>query len=133
MWNSASTKRRNSGERGFTLLEIMVALALLSISLVILLGLRNRDVALSERARQITEATILARQRITAVSVAGFPDLGKSDGDFGEDFPRYRWAQEIKQTFFEEVRELILSVRWKEGKREEEIQFTTYLFDTGAA
>ncbi|MFQ5780998.1 MAG: prepilin-type N-terminal cleavage/methylation domain-containing protein [Nitrospiria bacterium] len=115
---------------GFTLLEIMVALAVISISFVALLGLRNRDIALAAYSRHLTEATLLARQKITEVSAAGFPDLGVSEGDFGEAYSRFRWEQEVKQTPFEVVRELVLTVVWMEGRREEETQFTLYLFKT---
>ncbi|MFQ5780993.1 MAG: prepilin-type N-terminal cleavage/methylation domain-containing protein [Nitrospiria bacterium] len=115
---------------GFTLLEIMVALAVISISFVALLGLRNRDIALAAYSRHLTEATLLARQKITEVSATGFPDLGVTEGDFGEAYSGFQWEQEVKQTPFEVVRELVLTVIWMEGRREEETKFTLYLFKT---
>lgn len=117
---------------GFTLLEIMVALAVLSISLVVLLGLRNRDVALSERARHITEATFLGRKKMTEISVSGFPDFGETSGTFGDDLPQYAWRQEVTQTPFEEVREVLVQIVWKTSKSEESVRFTSYLFDDGS-
>lgn len=122
-------KNAGQGRRGFTLIEIMIALMVLSVSFVVLMGLRNRDLALAAYSHHMTEATLLARQRITEVSVAGFPDMGESEGDFGEAAPRYRWKQQVKQTPFEVVRELVLAVVWNEGSREEEVRFTTYLFN----
>ncbi|HIE64569.1 MAG: prepilin-type N-terminal cleavage/methylation domain-containing protein [Nitrospira sp.] len=124
MWNNSKKFRS-----GFTLLEIMIALAVVSISFVVLLGLRNRDIALASYSRHITVSTLLARQKITEVSVEGFPDLGFSEGGFGETYLEFKWRQEVKQTPFEMVRELDLSVVWKEGKREEVSRFTVYLFD----
>lgn len=115
--------------RGFTLIEIMVSLAVLAIALTVLLGLRNRDIALSAYSGHLTEATLLARQRISEVSFAGFPDLGAREGDFGEEYPNYKWKEEVKQTPYEVVRELNLEVLWKEGKREESVRFTTFLFN----
>jgi len=125
-----STERRLSlrPKGGFTLLEIMVALAVLSISLVVLLGLRNRDIALSERARRITEATFLGRQKMTAISISGFPDFGETHGDFEEEGP-YTWRQEVKQTPFDEVREVLVQVVWKNNSSEESVRFTSYIFD----
>ncbi len=114
---------------GFTLIEIMVALAVLAISLTVLLGLRNRDIALSAYANHMTEATLLARQRISEITFAGFPDLGESEGDFGEDRPGYRWKEAVKQTPYDVVRELNLEVLWKEGGRDEKVQFTTFIFN----
>lgn len=114
---------------GFTLIEIMIALAVLGISLTVLLGLRNRDIALSAYSGHMTEATLLARQRISEVSFAGFPDLGAREGDFGEDHPNYKWKEEVKQTPYDVVRELNLEVLWTEGGREESVRFTTFLFN----
>jgi general secretion pathway protein I len=122
-------EERTFNRSGFTLIEIMIALMVLSVSFVVLIGLRNRDLALAAYSHHMTEATLLARQRITEVSVAGFPDMGDSEGDFGEAAPGYRWKQQVKQTPFEVVRELVLAVVWNEGSREEEVRFTTYLFN----
>jgi len=121
-------------ESGFTLLEIMVALAVLSISLVVLLGLRNRDIALSERARRITEATLLGRQKMTEVSISGFPAFGETRGTFeDEHVSQYTWRQEVRQTPFEEVREVLVQIVWKNKNAEESVRFTSYLFDDGSA
>ncbi|MFQ5598339.1 MAG: prepilin-type N-terminal cleavage/methylation domain-containing protein [Nitrospiria bacterium] len=114
---------------GFTLLEIMVALTVLSISLVVLLGLRNKDIALSAHARRITEATLLARLKITEIKTEGFPDLGEQQGDFGETAPKYQWRQEVRLTPFDAVRELILHVTWRHDTREEAVRMTAYLFN----
>lgn len=116
---------------GFTLIEIMVALVILSVSLIVLLGLRNRDLALAAYSRHLTEATLLARQKITEITLAGFPDLGERLGDFGDEYPAYHWKQEVKQTPYpyDVVRELTLTVSWKEGGRDEGSHFTTYVFN----
>lgn len=107
----------------------MIALAVLAISLTVLLGLRNRDIALSGYSGHLTEATLLARQQIAEITFAGFPDLGEKEGDFGEERPGYRWKQEVKQTPYDVVRELNLDVLWKEGGREESVRFTTFVFN----
>lgn len=135
-----SIKNRGRGPgAGFTLIEIVIALAILSISLIVLLGLRNRDLALAAYSRHLTEATLLARQKIGEISLAGFPDLGEREGGFDADPDHvgladrsgYRWRQEVRQTPYPDdvVRELTLTVSWKEGGRAEESRFTTYVFN----
>jgi general secretion pathway protein I len=46
--------------RGFTLLEVMVAMALLAIGLVAVMGLLNRSLDLHARARELREDTEMA-------------------------------------------------------------------------
>ena len=61
---------RTPHSKGFTLLEVMVAVAILAIVLVSLMGLQNRsmqDVALAER---ITVATLLAKRVMTDTLLA---------------------------------------------------------------
>ncbi len=118
-------------KNGFTLIEVMIALSILSIALVVLLGLRNQGITLAARSRHIIEATLLARQKVTEVSAEGFPELGEKKGDFGVDFPQYTWRQDVVQTPFSVVREIMLEVLWKENNRELRLGVTTYLFDRG--
>lgn len=126
MWNE---KSGHPSPAGFTLIEIMIALAVISISFVVLLGLRNRDIALATYTHHMTEATLLARQKITETTVTSFPNVGELEGDFGEDYPGYTWKQEVKPTPYDVVRELVVTVFWEEGKAREEVRFTTYLFN----
>lgn len=89
-------KRRSAG---FTLLEVLVAVAVLGLALVSLLGLHVRNLALIERDQRMTDATLLARQVMTEAEAEGYPDLGATDGDFEEWYPeRYpgvRWEREV--------------------------------------
>lgn len=114
---------------GFTLIEIMISLAVLAIALTVLLGLRNRDIALSAYTGHITEATLLARQKVAEISFAGFPDIGAREGDFGEEHPGYKWKQEVKATPYDVVRELSVEILWREGGRDETVRFTTFVFN----
>ncbi|MGQ0554700.1 MAG: prepilin-type N-terminal cleavage/methylation domain-containing protein [Nitrospiraceae bacterium] len=56
--------RTDLNENGFTLLEVLLAIALLAIALPILLGLRNFDLGLQERASELTAATLLAQEKL---------------------------------------------------------------------
>lgn len=116
--------------RGFTLLEVMIALAIVAISLVALLGLRNRDILLSRYASELMEATLLARQRITEVELAGFPELGERSGEFAEA-DGFRWQQqvlapELLPTLSDVVREVRMTVSWADEK--EQVQLVAYVF-----
>lgn len=104
------------GARGFTLIEVMVALAILAVSLVVLLGLRNRDIQLQSYARDLTRATLLARQMAETVDAEGTPELGYVEGDFGADQPGFSWQRQVTPFMSEfigdRVREVRVSVIW---------------------
>ena len=115
-------------KRGFSLIEVMVALGILAISLVVLLGLRNRDVELSSYSGALFEATLLAKQKMTDQDLGGFPDLGSFQGDFGEKKSRYGWRKIVSPTPFDSVREVLITVFWERGDWEEEVKLTSYFF-----
>ena len=112
---------------GFTLLEVLVALAILSIALVVLLGLRNRDVDLVNKTRDLTTATALARMKIVETQVESFPDLGETTGEFGDDYSRFHWYRVVSSTPFDYVREVRVSVKWGQTDRET-VELVKYVF-----
>ena len=77
---------RAETSRGFTLLEVLVAVAVLGLALVSLLALHVRNIDLIARDQRVTEATLLARDLMTDVEAGPFPDLGMSAGDFEADY-----------------------------------------------
>src|SRR5690349_16682137 len=60
---SLSTKRRRS-QRGFTLLETLASIAILSIGLLALAGLMSQTTSSSSRSRYMSAASILATQKL---------------------------------------------------------------------
>lgn len=116
-------------ECGFTLLEVMIALAIVGITFVSLLGLRNRDIVLSNYSREIMEATLLARQKMTEIEMTGFPELGEASGGFDET--KFQWreqviAPELLPALSNMVREVRVTVSWSDEK--EKVDLVAYLF-----
>src|SRR5258707_14523551 len=72
---------------GFTLLEVMVAIAILGIALLGLLGLQHQSMQSVIRAQQSTRASMLAQAVMTETELERYPDLGRSNGDFESSFP----------------------------------------------
>ena len=67
---------------GFTLFEVLIAMAILALALPILLGLRNWDLDLHARAADITAATMLAQEKLIEAELSPVYPVGETTGDF---------------------------------------------------
>jgi general secretion pathway protein I len=81
---------------GFTLLEVMVSVAIIGIALVTLIGSQSQSISIATISRFETTASFLARRKLTELALAGFDDLHSTDGDFGEEFPQFHWKVEVR-------------------------------------
>lgn len=87
--------------RGFTLLEVMISLAILAISLVAISGLNGGAVAMEAYSRRATEATLLLRAKMSDVEEQlqkdGFSDFDdEKRGTFDDEGARgFAWRAEI--------------------------------------
>jgi general secretion pathway protein I len=116
---------------GFTLLEVLVAVAVLGLGLVSLLGLHVRNLALIDRDQRITEGTLLARALMTEAEVEPFPEIGITDGDFEERyperFPGVRWEREVIATGFPDVHEIRVRVFRGEEESGDDVRLSYYV------
>lgn len=84
-------------KRGFTLLEVTIALAILAAALTTLLAGLNAGVLFSDRDRDYTIATFLAQEVMSGLErnpeevSSGYED----DGQFEDEFERYKWRIEV--------------------------------------
>ena len=103
---SSFLKRRT----GFTLLEVMISLAILAACLIVLLQLKLRSVDSFAESKAITTSLILARSKMAEIRAAGFPELGIEEGDFGEKYPGYQWLREVTESGLDVIRKVRLVV-----------------------
>jgi general secretion pathway protein I len=96
---------------GFTLLEVMVAVAIIAISLTALLGSHSQSVSLVGEAKFYTSAALLAQKKMAELELAGFDDLVGESGDFGEEFPGYRWEVKVDKADFEGFEEITKHIK----------------------
>ena len=88
---------------GFSLLEVMVSLAILGMSLVVISRVVTGNVVAANHARMTTAATFLARTRISMMEQSlleyGFSEMdGEDTGDFSQEgFPGYRWYTNVER------------------------------------
>lgn len=128
-------------ERGFTLLEVLLAVAILAIALPVLLGLRNFDLELQSRSMELTTATLLAQEKLLETELSGSFPIGESTGEFQTPAPGvlsliaetnrapgYRWKRSIMPTPLELIREVKIQISWPRGQQDETLEVSTYVF-----
>lgn len=115
----APSSARAAGKEGFTLLEVLVALAIVAYAFVGLLGLHGRNIKTIARDQDFTRATLLARELVSQVQyqvlMSGLEDLGSAQGDFGQGYRGFRWEREVLTTALEEMREVVIRVIFDES------------------
>ena len=98
---------------GFTLLEVMVALLIISTSLVYVAGSIGQAVDTAFTMRERTYASWIAQNRITELRLAGvIPEAGESSGE--EDYANttWEWTAEISETGIENLFKVDVSVSY---------------------
>ncbi len=114
---------RHGAEGGFTLLEVIVAMALFAAGIVALYQLYSGALRLSAGSRDATASSIYARQRMEEALLVPNPVEGVERGAFGV---RYRWEVETsfvpqeEETPFDEVR-VRVTVTWRDGGEERSV------------
>ena len=108
-------KRRGPG---FTLLEVLVALAILSGTLLLAYRVMSDAYSAAERSERWTTAAYLG-ETLLRESTATFPEIGESEGSFPGMDNAYSWKRSVQPAAHSDARQVELTVSWGEEKREE--------------
>lgn len=84
----------------FTLLEVMVAVAIIALALVTLFGSQSRSLSYATEAQFNIVAPMLASWKMAEVE-RGYDAAAGNGGDFGEDFSGYTWKMEVEEVDLE--------------------------------
>ncbi len=113
-------------QTGFTLLEVMIALAILALVAVAFLRAQASSVRMLDESVQISKATLLAKERMAELESRGFPEPGNSSGTGGDAFPTLRWEQVISTTELPNIRKAVVRVLWAEGDLRRSMELTMF-------
>ena len=121
-------KERSPFQRtsGFTLLEVMIALAILALVGVAFLRAQASSVRLVDESGQISLATLLAREKMAELESRGFPELGKTSGMGDQAFPQYSWEQIVSSTDIPALRKALVRILWTEGTNQRTLEMVAY-------
>jgi general secretion pathway protein I len=88
--------KRIKPPHGFTLLEVMVALAILAITLTSIYRLHSQTMLMSARSRFYSQAPLLAQSKLAEIDREGIKNSEDGSGDFGQAYPNYAWSVRIE-------------------------------------
>ena len=77
---------------GFTLLEVMVAMAIMAIVLVSVYRMHSQTLTMNTAARFYTQAPMLAQSKLAQLEGDSSGIVAGDSGDFGDKFPGYTWS-----------------------------------------
>ena len=125
MWSRRPVKSQTrTRAAGFTLLEVLVAVAIVALALVTFMGLHLRSLDATIRAQDLTTAVFLAQGKIAAMGE--FPETGEEQGKFeGPELARFQWATAVTEHTLDAVaggqavtvRRLEVTVAWADGQQ----------------
>jgi type II secretion system protein I len=106
--------------KGFTLLEILVALAILTGTLLMAFRVVSGGITAQARSEGWLNATLLGEAQLRR-SLFPFPPTGDSDGTFPAPHEGFRWRMSVVQALHEDAREVHLTVLWKTEDEENQL------------
>lgn len=108
-FSSIALPPRAGRRGGFTLVEVMVALIIISVALVTLLTNHARSTKHYAQAKAMTVCSLLARAKLADLYAGELPEAGEQSGAF-EGNENYSWTLTVKETDLEDLREATLEV-----------------------
>ena len=121
-------------QRGFTLIEIVVAFAILALGLGIAMQIASGAMRNARQAATRTDAALYAQSLLDTVGVGERIESGSSNGEFNDQFAWHLDAEEYEvesETPLEpgmapvQLYRLDLRVTWQAGGKEQEARFVT--------
>ena len=116
---------------GFTLLEVITAVAIMSIVLVSIYKLHSQSIAMNNEARFYTQAPMLAQGKLAELESSTEDEIAADSGEFGENFPGYSWSVAVDSVdtealgeISEDLQRIDVTVSYKDG--EFDYRFRTY-------
>ena len=101
-------------DRGFTLLEVMIALSIVAGVIITVLASLNYQLHIVNDSRDVVIATILGKKM--AEKTAFLSPMEKKKGDFGAEFPQFLWELDLEDTQFKTLKRMNIKVLWGKGR-----------------
>ncbi len=110
---------------GFTLLELIVAIAILAVALFGVMQTVTQGINSSITSRDRARAVELAELKLTELRLDPTLEPGTNEGDFGDEQPDWTWTSEVVETETAGLLRLQLTVTWQHGGQDRSVEVET--------
>ncbi len=118
--------------RGFTLIEVLAALILVALVLPAAMQGVSLATQASADAHRRDRAASLAYDKLSDLIATGGWSSASTEGDFGEDYPAYRWALTVEDWEGFTTRRVTIRVLWESRGLERTLSMSTLVYSGGA-
>ena len=123
---------RRSSAKGFTLIEMIAAVAVLATAMAAILSGMARYADNAGHLRDRTFAIWIAHNRMTEIELdPTWPDVGKSDGEMEMAGFEWQWEVEVQKTPDDNLRRVDIWVLPRRGERSDAPTLTAFLANSG--
>jgi prepilin-type N-terminal cleavage/methylation domain-containing protein len=129
--------KRQFCKKGFTLIEVIISLVIVSISLLGLIKLHLISINMAGAAEMTSQAVLLAEEKIAETLALGYPEEGITSGQIEKDNQILHWRTEVAGLRSYELtdaeitglRRIIVEVGWRQGADSKSLLMSTYVAD----
>lgn len=124
--------------RGFTLIEVLIALAITVIGLVPLLQLLTASILMTDSAWNLSQATRIGNAKLAEIVSQNDLKIGTERGSIESKSKEivFDWQSKVTEAFIDELKEtnladlrkVTVTVMWHEGQSLKQISLATYVF-----
>jgi general secretion pathway protein I len=111
---------------GFTLLEVMVALAIISFAVVTYVHSQNTGIALLNESTNVTVATLLAQGRMVVLESSDVAGALEREGTFDDpEYAAFQWKERVVSTPLPNIFEVHVEVSWDDNRGRRSVELIT--------
>ena len=114
---------------GFTFIELLATIVFLGIIMPVAMQSIGLCTRLGGQSRKQIEAASLARTKLAELTCTGDWQSGEKSGDFGEDWPGYRWSAVVSSWTDTTVDQLDVTVTWQSRGLEHSLTLSTLVYE----
>jgi len=142
---------RLCSKAGFTLLEVMVAVAILSLGLSVVIHSFSTSLQALDTSLNLSKVALLAQKKLSEIELEDFLTEGLTSGEFEGDYSGFSWQVEIHPLRIEEdiwqmieeteesikiltelennpvLYQVTITISWQARGRRRNMRFVTYL------